>query len=286
MCRFVLYLGEDPVLLNTLVTQPVNSLIQQSLQSDEGYHPYNADGFGIAWYAPEIRPEPARFRSLQPAWSNQNLLSLAEVIRSHCLLAHVRAATSGLSVSDANCHPFVHRRLAFMHNGALGNFHRIRQRLIGELSPEAFSGVSGSTDSEHLMAVFIDRLGARKDELPLERAAAAMQETVDYALTLSASVTPHEDSYLNLAVTDGEWAVVCRVTDADPERARSLYVHSNEPYRSAAGEFATLSRRSTLVSSERLNEDPGWEVVPPNHMVMVQRGENGKLRKVEVARRT
>ena len=78
MCRFTLYLGE-PVLLSKILTEPANSLINQSLRAAEGHFPFNGDGFGITWYAPEVRPEPARFRSLRPAWSNTNLPAVAKM---------------------------------------------------------------------------------------------------------------------------------------------------------------------------------------------------------------
>lgn len=92
MCRFVLYHG-PPITLGSLVTEPENSLIHQSYQSRERAEPLNGDGFGLAWYAPELSAAPALFRSISPAWNNANLLSLARVVRSHCILAHVRAAT-------------------------------------------------------------------------------------------------------------------------------------------------------------------------------------------------
>lgn len=281
MCRFTLYLG-DPVLLSTILTEPANSLINQSVHAAEGHFPFNGDGFGIAWYAPEVRPEPARFRSLQPAWSNSNLLNLAGVIRSHCFMAHVRAATPGLPVSDTNCHPFVSGPLAFMHNGALSGFGEVRQRMVEDFAPATFRRVTGTTDSEHLLGAFVDRYvpagpGASEAEA-VEAMATALLATVRYALGLVADLPePPEPSTLNLAVTDGDRAVVCRVTDGEPAGARSLYIHTDEPYASAAGEYSMLPRSATLVSSERLNEDPGWETVPPNHVVLVSRGEAARV---------
>ncbi|MFQ5353611.1 MAG: class II glutamine amidotransferase, partial [Thermodesulfobacteriota bacterium] len=61
MCRFVLYLGED-VALNSLITEPENSIIHQSFHSHERAEPLNGDGFGVAWYAPEVGEEPAVFK--------------------------------------------------------------------------------------------------------------------------------------------------------------------------------------------------------------------------------
>lgn len=56
-----------------LVTRPENSLIHQSTHARERPEPLNGDGFGLAWYVPDD-PQPARFRSLTPAWNNANLV--------------------------------------------------------------------------------------------------------------------------------------------------------------------------------------------------------------------
>lgn len=90
MCRFVLYLGR-PIHLSSLITEPENSLIHQSFDSHERDEPLNGDGFGVAWYAPEATADAALFRSITPAWSNQNLARLARAVKSPCVLAHQKA---------------------------------------------------------------------------------------------------------------------------------------------------------------------------------------------------
>ena len=101
MCRFVLYLG-PPIRLGALITEPTHSLIHQSLKSEERAEPLNGDGFGVAWYGPESGAMPARFRSVTPAWSNENLKDIARVVESGCILAHVRAASRGHTAGEAN----------------------------------------------------------------------------------------------------------------------------------------------------------------------------------------
>jgi predicted glutamine amidotransferase len=94
--------------------------IYQSFRCKERSTPLNGDGFGVAWYVPEIRDAPGIFKAITPAWNNRNLLSLCGVTKSHCILAHVRAATQGIGISEANCHPFSWKNLSFMHNGDIG----------------------------------------------------------------------------------------------------------------------------------------------------------------------
>ena len=94
MCRFVLYLGQE-IGVDSLVTEPKNSIIHQSYHSHEREEPLNGDGFGVAWYVPG-HDEPALFRNVTPAWNDINLLHLARVTRTRCVLAHVRAATRAM----------------------------------------------------------------------------------------------------------------------------------------------------------------------------------------------
>ncbi len=270
MCRFVLYLGE-PLALDLLITRPAHSLVHQSYESHEMRHPLNGDGFGVAWYVPGLSPRPGRFRAISPAWSNENLAHLCRVTESSCILAHVRAASPGLPVVQTNCHPFVADRHAFMHNGLLGSFRALRRRLIGKLSRESYDVIHGSTDSEHLFALFLDarrRLGGDGGRA-LGRALVA---TVHEAIALSEEVDPAAPSHLNLAVTDGSSAAVTRF--ALRAEAPSLYLHRGGRYtlvdEQCVMAAAEPGRRAALVSSERLSEDPGWEAVPAQHVVMIE----------------
>ena len=72
------------------------------------YYYFLGDGFGVGWYDREDQDKthkPCIFTSVTPAWSNSNLVRLAEKIKSPLLFAHVRASTSG-AVTEANCHPW------------------------------------------------------------------------------------------------------------------------------------------------------------------------------------
>ena len=100
MCRFVAYIG-TPVLANDLLYKPKYSLIAaQSMNAGEMSVQVNGDGFGIGWYAPDLDNEPCVFRSIKPAWSDQNLRHLARKIYSPVIFAHIRAASQGMSVEE------------------------------------------------------------------------------------------------------------------------------------------------------------------------------------------
>ncbi len=292
MCRFILYTG--PTLsLASLVTEPSHSLIRQSISSKETEEPLNGDGFGLAWYAHDVSPEPAVFRSVTPAWNNHNLLSLARVTRSATVLAHVRAATSGLPVTELNCHPFTFGPYAFMHNGDVGGFTGVRRRLLATLSDEAFGAIRGTTDSEHLFAMFLDRIPLVREKH--DRAlmlAEALRRTLADLLDLQREWGIEEPNYLNLAVTDGSAAVAVRFTTDAPEHASSLHLHAGRRYVCEGGVCRMLVAESrdhdapsaVIVSSEPLSDDPGWDMVPANHMVLIRTtGEHHSAEVVPVA---
>jgi predicted glutamine amidotransferase len=272
MCRFVFYLG-TPIALGSLLTEPANSLIHQSFHSHEREEPLNGDGFGVAWYVPG-HEEPACFRSVTPAWSNQNLRDLARVTTSACVLAHVRAATQSLQVSEANCHPFRRGRYAFMHNGDLGGFEAMRRPLLAELSDEAFAAIHGTTDSEHFFALLgdgLDRLGEPRAPATM---AEAFRQAVERVLELRERHAPVEHVYLNAVLSDGHAAVACRFTTDEPGNADSLYRHCGRRYTCEEGVCRMVHTRgrgeAAIVSSEPLSEDGGWEAVPVNHFVLLE----------------
>jgi glutamine amidotransferase len=285
MCRFVVYLG-PPVTLSSLLIEPTNSLIHQSFQSYESEDPLNGDGFGIGWYAREMSEHPAVFRSMSPAWSNRNLLELSRVTRSDCVLAHVRAATQDIPVSEANCHPFTFGPFAFMHNGDLGGFRRVRRKLLAHLSDQSFDMIGGATDSEHLFAMFLDRIEAKSGDRATEALAGALISTIRDAIQLTRREAVADHSYLNIAVCDGRRAAVSRFTTGEPEHALSLYLDRGRRYTCEDGVCRMVERRdgsgAVIVSSERLSDDPGWQVVPVNHLVSIDEGRNVQIRPIEV----
>jgi len=281
MCRFTFYLG-PPIRLSTLLIEPDHSLIRQSTHSREREEPLNGDGFGVGWFARHHDADPAVFRSITPAWNNRNLHNLARVVASDCILAHVRAATQASGVNEANCHPFRYRQYLCMHNGDIGNFQRVRRRLLDTVSDEAFGNVFGSTDSEHLFAVFIDEMNrAGDDDEPAARMAAALERAIARVVAIVREHGDGEHSYLNVAISDGDHAVVSRVVDPADGEAQTLYYHVGDIYRvDGAGEDDPWETRqpAIVVSSERLTASDAWQEVPVNHMVVISRRQRPTVR--------
>ena len=286
MCRFVYYQGQ-PLHLSALLTEPRNSLIHQSFHSHERAEPLNGDGFGVAWY-PENDDEPALFKSVSPAWSNENLRELARVVTSRRVLAHVRAATPGFRVSETNSHPFRSGRLTFMHNGNLGGFTSFRRVLLNELSDSSFANVHGRTDSEHFFALIVDCMERRtSSESGADRLGTALEQALEKALAWRSSFAADQHFYLNCVLADGQAAVACRFTTDAPKNADSLYTHFGKEYHCSTGDahlrLCRTGLDSVLVTSEPLTDDADWNTVPVGQLVSIEADQSVRMRPIRVS---
>ena len=270
MCRFIAYKGER-ILLADLVTNPSNSLINQSSHARERREPLNGDGFGLGWYVPEVSAEPCLFTSVTPAWANMNLRRIASKTASPCIFAHVRAATAEFEVNDLNCHPFQFGQYIWMHNGTIGDFRNIKRTLRRELKDKYYHAVHGTTDSEHAFALFLNLLPDADEQLSGEVLADTLAETVSYISTLSQKSSTAAGSVLNFAVTDGRSVVATRYSIGD--EPASLYLCSGESFGCSEGACQIVSgnkKKFAIIASEpitKLREQ--WTEVPEQHLVLL-----------------
>jgi len=274
MCRFALYIGH-PIRASEIVTEPTYSILHQSFHSHERKEPLNGDGFGVAWYV-EGEARPALLKEVRPAWNSMNLRRIAAVTHTRCLLAHVRAASPGLPVTQLNCHPFSWDGLTFMHNGAVGGWRHLRQRLVGALSEEAYLGIEGSTDSEHVFALVREAWAAAEAPAdPLARLEHALRGGIQRVEALREEAGITEPSLLNLALCDGERAVVSRYASPGAPAENSLHFHAGGKFTCIDGTCAMHSDgedgHAFIVASEPLTTDATWQTVPENHLVRVSR---------------
>lgn len=287
MCRLLAYKGR-PLLMADLLVRARNSLIAQSQHARLWEKPVNGDGFGVAWFPTHDDPEPGVFRSVEPAWSNANLASLAHKVISSCFFAHVRDATAGSPVSQLNCHPFNWRQLIWMHNGALEEFDRMRRPLTQRLSDRAYQAVLGSTDTEHAFALFLDRLGF--DPQPdLERLANAMSATIEELLAIRRELGIASPCFLNFAVSDGRNLVATRFVSDDRHEPHSLFCTTGALELDRNGRFRVMKAisgapDSVIVASEPLTAfDSDWEPVPRNMLVAVDPDNGVRMQPLELA---
>ena len=264
MCRWMAYSG-DPILAEDLLFRPVHSIIDQSLHSRLGATTTNGDGFGIGWYGEA--DGPAVFKSIDPAWNDQNLREIAGRIRTPLLFAHIRAST-GTPVQRSNCHPFRHGRWLWMHNGAIRDFHRVKRELLMAVDPSLFPDIEGSTDSELLFFLALT-FGLTDD--PFDGVARAvglvervgLDNGVDYPMQGT------------VATTDGQSVWVFRYSSET--QSRSLYfstaVSTLRQLHPDIEMLQGLGEETRLVVSEPLGDLPGaWNEIPESSAGVIRPG--------------
>jgi glutamine amidotransferase len=253
MCRFVAYLGQA-IPLARVVSETEHSLVVQSYRPAEMTSGVvNADGFGVGWYNRALDPTPCVYTNTTPIWSDRNLPGLSRHIASDCIFANVRSATPGQAVDQSNCQPFAYRQFLFMHNGYIENFRVALMRPIREaLRDEYYNAIGGTTDSEHIFALFLNFL--HTETITVSSLSEALHATIRQ---LHVWAAPRQSRIaLNLAVTNGECLVVSRFSTSTP--APSLYYQQQ----------STLFPNATVVASERLSPQVEWSAVPENCIFM------------------
>ena len=275
MCRFLTYIGR-PVLANDLLYAPQHSLIErQSLGAQEMSIPINGDGFGIGWYDFSLDDEPCQFRSVHPAWSDQNLRFLAKKVRTTMLFAHVRAATPGSLVEEVNCHPFVNGKLTWMHNGMVQGFRKIRRALLRELKDEAYDAIQGSTDSEHMFGLFLNNLPNPNGPVTTEEMEAAMFAMFNDFNRLLFEHDIKEHSYLNFCVSNGRSTIATRYTTNPRVQPASLYYMFGREYRAIENRSYMVpdegQSEAVIIASEPFTSHKSdWVKVTRNSMLIVE----------------
>lgn len=280
MCRLVAYLGRE-VLLEQVLVKPKNSIVRQSLHAREQADiPTNGDGFGLGWYAPTVDEFPAVFRSVFPAWSDTNLLSLTSKISSPCFFGHVRAATVG-GINYYNCHPFVYKRWMLMHNGEISGFMHVKRHLRRLLDDELYEHIQGETDSEHLFAFFLQHAKGKKMD-DIKEVAQVMRTTIHEIEKLVKAHGGGGSSYLNICITDGLQMLALRYCTRG-NVLESLHYFVGYSVHEEVLQVKKERERPTfvLVASEKLTDWQGsWQEVPPNNFLLIDAYRNITTEKI------
>ncbi len=185
-----------------------------------------------------------------------------------------------------------------MHNGVVANFHAIRRDFLDLLDRDTFEHMQGTTDSEHMAALYMTCLtrskgtgtAAWEQEYPASMMKGALEAAFRLIIQLQtkqAGAHPEsklEASSLNVCVTDGTQLVAVRFRNHVDEQPPSLY------YSTTAG--VTLNRKypdnhngtpnnnavkrphehgdHVIVGSEPTTYKPEeWHTIPKNSAVLV-----------------
>jgi len=256
MCRLLAYLG-SPIQPDKLIYEPEHSLYIQSYRPRETVTTsVNADGLGIGWYHSQKETEPFIYKNILPIWSDINLPQLSRYIESECFLAYIRSASPGQASSLSNCQPFSDRNFLFTHNGFIDDFRTtLYQEIRNHVRNTVYQKIEGTTDSEHIFALFLNELVAVDGD---------WEQALQAALnTLFKLTKPYGVQVLaNIVISDGHQLIASRyaINSAPP----SLYWLQNAPH----------FPNSVIIASEPLF--PGnWNSFPESSMIRVE--ENLKI---------
>jgi len=203
VCRHLAWLGAERSLGELLLDPPRGLLVQSYAPRRQAHGRINADGWGAGFYpasraepqsepsqsepsqSEPPRPEPARWRSSRPLWSDASFASVAPALRSGCVLAAVRSATTGMPADETAAAPFQHGRWLMSHNGVV-------DRAVLGPHPAAESVCDSAQLAAHLFDFGPERAGE-----------------------FVADVGKRDpDARLNVLVTDGEQIIATRWTDS------------------------------------------------------------------------
>lgn len=216
MCRVLAYLG-TPILIKDLLYSADSSLIKQTYDP-KMLQMLNLAGFGItAWgHSSDQADIPFTYRTTDIPVFDPNLNNLSQIIRSHCLLAHVRGVpySHTVQIGPQNLHPFRYEGIpmAFAHNGELANFREMRNELLEHIKPEISKLIVGSTDSEWIYALFLSQFDRPELRHKPEEIVDAIAETLAVLRQVRESCGIRTTSAINLFVCDGHNLVATRFT--------------------------------------------------------------------------
>ncbi len=267
MCRWIAYIGK-PVFIDTLVTKPSSSLVEQSLNAKMSFRrdgsilATNGDGFGVGWYTE--RDEPGLFKGAEPAWNNENLNEVCSQTKAHIFMAHIRAASTG-AIQRTNAHPFKYKNWLFQHNGYVDHFPLIRRDLQFDIAPELFPFLKGTTDSETFFLLALSFGLEENPKLAIERMICRVEQAC-YKRDIPCNLV------LSCALSDGRTLYTLRY--ASGKRNHSQYYSNHaECMKDISGDFATVPTNSVVVVSEPLDQSGEcWQEMPLQSFATIRNG--------------
>lgn len=258
MCRLYGFRSNEPTKVECTLVHAQNALMVQSRADLAGYS--HANGWGLATYENKV---PHLNRQAWAAYHGEHFQRAAARVFSHQVLAHVRRATVGEPAIE-NTHPFVDGPWAFVHNGTIPNFERLRSRLLAEMPENRRANVHGATDSEH----FFHFLRARQLQQPGCSTHIILRDAIETVIGWCREIDPNAGIGLNVIMTNGFEMVGSRLGRSlhyverrgvhDCEICGFPHIH-HDPHR---------DYRACIVASEPISHE-NWRDVPDGSIYLV-----------------
>jgi predicted glutamine amidotransferase len=231
------------------------------------------DGVGLGTFAPD--GAPFVYKRPIAAYEDAGFAREAKELSSATFIAHVRYATTG-ALTPPNTHPFEQDGRLLAHNGVVEGLDRLDEKIAAELAsvPTAplLAGdlVHGETDSERIFALVT----------AYARQGREVGDALVEAITWIGTHLPVFAINLILTTPTELWAL--RYPDTHDlyllhRAAGGGHGDRHLDHASAAGTVrvrsADLARSpSVVVATERMDEDPAWQLLAPGELVHVAPG--------------
>ncbi|WP_433478872.1 class II glutamine amidotransferase [Spirillospora sp. CA-142024] len=217
------------------------------------------DGTGLGWFS--LGEEPVRDRAPVAAFQDCDFNAEARHVVSHTFVSHVRYASTG-APDVHNSHPFVMHDRLFAHNGVVRGLD-----VLGSwLTDVDRALMQGETDSEMVFAYITAEIRRRGDTasglITAVRRIAA--ELPLFALNVLLAESKRLWA-LRYPGTHELWVLTPDLTE--PGATRRL-----DSGREPGGLEVAAHREPTpacVLASERLDDDPGWRLLEPGELLMV-----------------
>ncbi len=247
MCRHLAYLGAPIPVAQVVLDAPRSLREQARVPHHQRSGDSNPDGWGVGWHV-ERTAAPLRHRTTTPVWQDHDAATVLAGVIAPSFVAAARLASPGSPVEVASNAPFASGRWLFSLNGYVADFHGSSgEALRAGLSPARAAEIRGSSDTEVLFAMVLDRLDAGAPP------GVALHAVV-------ADVRARTAGRLNLLLHDGQRLAA-----------------------TACGNSLFVDRRpgAVIVASEPIDDEPGWEPVADDTLVeatLTVDGETPRLR--------
>jgi predicted glutamine amidotransferase len=258
VCRLYGFRASEPTKVECTLVHAQNALMVQSRADLAGKS--HANGWGLATYEDHL---PHIERQAWAAYRGEHFRQAAARVFSRQVLAHVRRATVG-KASLENTHPFVDGNWAFIHNGTIPEFDRLRPRILSAISPARREAIRGETDSEH----FFQYLRSVQENQPDLPPLACLRHALRQVVRWCREDDPAARIGLNVILTDGSALVGSRI-------GRSLcFVERDGVHDCEICGFPHVHHdprkvyRAVIVASERISHE-SWREVPDNSIYQV-----------------
>jgi predicted glutamine amidotransferase len=247
MCRlFGMSAGSEPTSASFWLLEAPDSLLDQSRREP--------DGTGLGWFDEKRRPHVEK----QPiaAFDDASFAQEAKTVSSSTFLAHIRFASTG-ELTLANTHPFELDGRLFAHNGVIEGLSALDEHLGADLRL-----VQGETDSERFFALITREIRRADGDV-----AAGIESACGW---ISANLPLLSINFI-LTTAAGLWAL------RYPE-THDLYVLEREPGEALEHRSSLTTRVHSeegaerplvVLASERMDDDPGWEMLRGGELLHV-----------------